>query len=196
MYIIVYCNMQLWSINYVMYHEVSVDRKTTCQSCQSESCARQRTPGTGEGCLRRPSTELMAPPVSGATQAVHHLPLARIFHHQKISKETLPEFLEFIGIQLLDKHRTGFFCWTVLPRSTVCFWLQPSQKLSDTGHPPDSACCSNGCGSGASGRCLKRFAARHRRVIWYCQTWSKSKNLNFLQTCNVFTKNNFKHMLQ
>ena len=98
-----------------MYHEVSVDRKTTCQSCQSESCARQRTPGTGEGCLRRPSTELMAPPVSGATQAVHHLPLARIFHHQKISKETLPEFLEFIGIQLLDKHRTGFFCWTVLP---------------------------------------------------------------------------------
>ena len=45
---------------------------------------------------------------------MHHL-LDRIFHHQKISKETLPEFLEFIGIQLLDKHRTGFFCWTVLP---------------------------------------------------------------------------------
>ena len=76
---------------------ISRQKITTCQSCQSESRARQRTP-----------------PVSGATQAVHHL-LDRIFHHQKISKETLPEFLEFIGIQLLDKHRTGFFCWTVLP---------------------------------------------------------------------------------
>lgn len=182
-------------INYVDV-SWSIARKTTCQSCQSESRARQRTPGTNKGC------RLAAHPLSWwhlqSPGLRRQCTTCRwIFHYEKIGKETLPEFLEFIGIQLLVQTSNRIFLLDTSPRSTVCFWLQPSQKLSDTGHhPPDSACCSNGCGSGASGRCLKRFAARHRRVIWYCQTWSKSKNLNFLQTCNVFTKSNFKHMLQ